>query len=243
MSLLCAIVMFTNVEPGSVPAARIRGAVEQYVAQRMSLGNVEYVLEIRSIPSVIASNPSLCSVLVAREASIALRGFSAIPVEIVCAGRVEQRVMVPVRVRTFGSVVMTARHLRKHELVSPGDVTLEKLETTSLDESALRDLKDVVDKRTTRILPARSILGRHQLESVPAVNQDDIVTVAVRTRTTAVSTKGTAKEDGTVGAMITVQPQGKHDRVRARVVGKGLVELDVDAVAVKQQAGRKGNTP
>jgi flagella basal body P-ring formation protein FlgA len=234
MMLLCAILMVGDPGPGTVPAENIRLAVQRYVAERMSKGNVEYVLEIRSIPSAMASDPSICTVQVAREASITLKGISTIPVDIVCSGRVEQRVLVPVRVRTFDNVLMTRRQLRRHEPVTSADVIFERIETTSIDETALRNPNDLAARRTTRILPARSILTRNQLEIIPAVNQDDIVTVSVRTRTTSVSLRGIAKEDGTIGATITVQPEGRHDRVRARVVDKGIVELDLDAVAVKQ---------
>ena len=234
MILLCAMLTFASTGQGILPAERIRLSVAQYVAELMSRGSSEYVLEVRSIPQAKVSDPSGCTLRVVREASIAMKGFSAIPVEIICSGKVEQRVVVPVRIRTFGFVLVTNRQLGKHERVAPTDVSIEKIETTTLDDATLRDLKDITDKRTTRILPVRSILARHHLESIPAVKQDDIVMLTVRTRRSAVSTRGVAKEDGCIGAVITVQPEGKHDRVRARVVDKGLAELDVESVAVKR---------
>jgi flagella basal body P-ring formation protein FlgA len=231
MMILLAIVCWINVEKPTVQSDRIKKVVEGFVSEQLGAGRGDWVLEFRSLPLKLTVRSSDYSVRVGLDVVPKLKGYVGIPVEVLCSGKVEQRLIVPVHVRTFGNVIVTSRQLEKHEIITNREVTLQRIETTTLPDDILIDEYETDGKRTVRIIGANSVLCRSMMENIPTVRQDDPVTVAVRTMRASVSLEGVAKEDGCVGDVITVQRVGSHERLRGKIVDHRTVEIDLEDLA------------
>lgn len=227
MLALILLALWSGIESQGAESGKVRQFVEQYVASRMMRTGVQYVMEFRKIPAIrnLSSDDVTCRI--GSDAPARLKGYVGIPVEIVAGKTVAQRIVVPVRIRTYGQVLLIAKQYGKHQAIEPDDVLSEIRETTMLGEDVLTDVKQVIGRRAVRILSSHTILQAAHLEESPAVRQNDVVTISVRGRAVAITRKGVAKEDGCLGAFIAVQPDGSHDRVRARVVSEAQVEIDL----------------
>lgn len=227
LSVLLAIVLWMNGAPTTVQPALIRKAVENYVAARWDATQGDYMLEVRGVPSHLSVGSTEYSIQVGIGSAPRLKGHVGIPIEIVVAGKSVQKAVVPVLVRTFGSVVSTSRQMQRHEAVSADDILVQRLETTALGEDILTSVREIEGRRTARIIAANSVLSKIVLELIPAVKIEDVVTVFVRAGKTTLTTQGVAKQEGGIGDVITIQRVGSHDRLSAVIVDAKSVLVDV----------------
>ena len=149
-------------------------------------------------------------------------------VDVTTEGKVERRLAVLVTVRTFGSVLVTSKQLERHAIVGIGDARVETLETTTLPKDVLGAPEQLANMRTKRIIGEGSVLTESLFEQLPVVGQGEIVKLKVRSKSVLLTLQAVAKEDGRQGSLITVQKVGSHDRIRARVIGPGTVEIVVE---------------
>jgi flagella basal body P-ring formation protein FlgA len=149
-------------------------------------------------------------------------------VNVVSAKRVERRLPVSVTVRRFGPVVVAARPLERHAVLTAADVRLERMETTMLQSGYCTAPDALTGKRLKRMFAEGSVLYSGTCELVPLIHQGDLVTLIVRAGSVVLSARATAKQDGSKGEMINVQREGTHDRIKASVLDRGIVEALID---------------
>ncbi len=214
-----------EVHGGLIRSDAIRDAVERYIQDRWAGTGSNVAVEFRSVPDSISVAGMPCTLRVDDGGAHQLRGKSTVMVEAISAGSVERRIAVSVTVRTFGSVLVASRQLDRHQRLTPGDVRLETLETTTLSNDVLTSPDQMVNMRTKRIIAIGSVLTGSMTEQLPVVGQGEVVKLQVRSRSVLLSMQAVAKEDGRPGNVITVQKMGSHDRIKARVIGPGAVEI------------------
>jgi flagella basal body P-ring formation protein FlgA len=196
---------------------------------------VEYSVEFRKVPAKVTVSSSNFTIRVESGSISRLKGHAGIPVEIACGGRPERKVVVQVFIRTFGKVIGVSRQLQRHHGISREDLTTQRLETTGLPDDVILSEDEIQGKRTVRIVNANTVLCGSMLERTPAVNEEDEVTVIVRTGRTTVTSRGIAKQEGSVGDVITVQPAGSHERMTATVLNNRSVLVDLGGAPLTHQ--------
>lgn len=203
----------------------VREAVNRFIMDRCDGSGDEVRVEFRSVPDSIPVGTSAYTLRVDDGGVHQLRGRATLLVDVLAEGRVDRRLVVSVTVRRFGSVLVASKQVERHATVGPKDVRLETMETTMLPEGVLGSTEGLSNLRTRRIINAGSVLTEALFEQLPIVAQGDIVKLVVRTKSVVLSLKGIAKEDGIQGSVIAVQKMGSHDRIKARVVAAGTVEV------------------
>ncbi len=153
------------------------------------------------------------------------RGPLTVMVEEVVNGTVTARLPVSCLVRTFGTVLVAARNFDRHEPLGPEGLISQTVETTRLPVDRLADPSALAGMRTKRIINLGAVLCASLCEPLPAVRQGDEVTLIARRNGVKLTMQALAKQDGTPGTVILVQPSGTHDRLRARVIDARSVEL------------------
>ena len=238
MILLLAILCWTSSQPVTVPVEKIKRAAEDYVTERLASDHGEYFIEFRAIPSNITVESDDYSVRVRVSSVPRLRGHLSLPVEIICAKKVERRLVVPIYLRTFGNVLLLGKQLNRHESIDLKDVSLQRVETTDLPDDVISDEKATKGMRAVRIITPQTILCRTMMERIPDVKPDDLVTLAIRTDKTKITIQGVSKEEGRIGDAITVQRLGSHERLRGIVLDAKNVLIDVDGTSRVNQERR-----
>ncbi|HTY37988.1 MAG TPA: flagellar basal body P-ring formation chaperone FlgA [Bacteroidota bacterium] len=227
MNALLSIVLFLAVGPAQVNPARIRTAVEEYVALRWAGRQEEFRLEFREVPSGINVSSPEYSLHVGLNSVPKLKGSVSLPVEIVCNGTVERRVLVSARIRTFATVAITKRLLQRHQEIGSDDVGFQRVETTTMPDDVVSRAQDLVKTRAGRIISSNSVLCRSMIERTPVIKAEDAITISVRSGKAIISVQGVAKQEGCVGDVIMVQRAGSSERLRATIQNPRTVVLEM----------------
>jgi flagella basal body P-ring formation protein FlgA len=128
-------------------------------------------------------------------------------------------------VTATGSVVRTTRDIPRASIVVAPDVEQAEM---SLDDQPLRPIltmPDVVGGRVTRPLRAGQIVDAASIAPVPTVKAGDQVRAVMRMAAVEVETVAIAADNGAVNQVIKVVNPTTRRALRARVVGKGEVEV------------------
>ena len=123
--------------PLVVTQADLEHTVELYVRARYANTAREMTVEFRSVPDGLAVSGSAYTLRVSALATPLPLGNVSFPVEVISDGHVVNQCIVSAKVRTFDSVLVTARQLGQHERITSEDVRREKIETTGLRGTAL----------------------------------------------------------------------------------------------------------
>ena len=227
MTTLLSIVMFLNIGLTTVQTDRIKKAVEEYVAGRWNSKHEQYLLEFRNVPAGVKVSSAEYSIRVGLGSVPKLKGYVGFPVEVICNGKIERRVIVPAHLRTFATVASASRQIQRHEEIGRDAVAMQRVETTSMPDDVVFNESEILRLRSGRIIAANSILCRSMLDKMPVVKPEDAVTIAVRSGKATVTARGIAKQEGCIGDMIVVQRSGSSEKLKATVLDARTVLLEV----------------
>lgn len=227
IALLIILAMWYGETGTVVKPEALRRAVEEYVRHQFLVSAQTASIEFRSLPNEIVVSNAQYSFRVAPEGPLRFSGNVSVPVEIVIKDSVERRVIVPIKVRTFGVVAFAAKQLARHGLLQKDDVEMQNVETTMLPQDVITSFEMLKEKRTTRIISQGSVLKESMMESIPLIQHDETVTLIVKSNGVEVSTHAVAKESGRRGEYIIVQKMDTREKLKAKIVNNKTVQVDV----------------
>ena len=204
----------------------IKKIVEDFIFQQLTLEKNDIVIEYRNVPSEIqlqTDKPTTSSVIL--EKNIALRGNVTLPIEFRSDSRVEKRVLVSVKIRTFENTCTPVRQILKGELLKSEDMLLQKIETTDNREQFFTDKNDCIGLRAKRILQIGKTISKDMVEILPVLLRGQTVTVFVQNGGVTVTVRGETLEDGNVGEIISVKLLPSRARVKVKVLDNESVLL------------------
>lgn len=144
-----------------------------------------------------------------------------------CADTPGWQLYVPVRVRREADVVVLAKPVRGDEPIGPEDLAVQRRELGAGDGPVVTDPSVVVGKRLRRAMPAGAVLGADDVGGEDALRRGDPVTLVSRAGGMEVRMGGRAMGAGRVGSTISVENTASRRIIRGRVVGPGLVEVNL----------------
>ena len=120
----------------------------------------------------------------------------------------------------------SARQIKKNTVVQPEDVQVAKRWVRTLSLRSLSDPQSVIGKRLTAdIGPDREI--KQSMVSEPImVKRGEVVRIVLDGGQMALTTTGTAEENGTDGQKIRVKNLSSQKVIMAEVVHKGMVKVE-----------------
>jgi len=132
---------------------------------------------------------------------------------------------VPIQVTLYDDVVTTTRRLRRHEVITAGDVSLERREVELKRDKPYVDLAKVIGYRVQRSLTAGRALTPSAIEEVPLVKRGQRVTVRYQSGNLLLTTIGEAIEDGWKGRPVRVKNLSSKRLITGIPVDLGLVDV------------------
>jgi flagella basal body P-ring formation protein FlgA len=202
--------------------------VEEYIHSASGASHQEMIVEIRGrMPNLTASSSDY-SIRIGLESAPKFKGYVSIPIEIVSQGKTDAKATIATHIRTFGTVLVTHHTLQQHQALTDADIAACQMETTNLPGDPVLDIQWVSGKRTVRMVSDNSILCRSMVEPIPLVKQGDEVTIVVGLHNAVVKVQGTARQDGCIGDVISVQRAGSHERFHGRIISEQVIEISLD---------------
>lgn len=144
-----------------------------------------------------------------------------------CEGDTPWTVFVPAQVRLYLPVVVASKPLQRNQLLHPSDVQLSERDISQLNRSYFTDLTQTQDLKLIRPVQANQILTHNHVTAKEAIRKGDQVVISARSGSISVKMPGEALSDGSIGQQIRVRNTRSQRIIPARVIGPGLVEVQM----------------
>ncbi len=141
-------------------------------------------------------------------------------------GEVVETGQVRFTIRKFADVLVTTDRIKRHDTFSSQNLTLRRMEITSLQERPLTDMAKLEGTWCTRNLRKGSILLSNAVEPVPDVEAGREVTIVYTNGLCQVSTTGIALQPGRAGDYVRVKNKSSSKIIYARIVDSKVVAVD-----------------
>ncbi len=137
------------------------------------------------------------------------------------------RFPVQARVASSPAVVVAIRSLPRGSVVRAADVELQRGVPEAQRSMALCSVEQAVGKETTRAIAKGNVLQHGSVRSPLLVRRGDVVTVYARSAGICVRTLGRARDDGSLGELVTIESLRDRSTFFAQV--SNVREVDVYA--------------
>ena len=155
-----------------------------------------------------------------------LLGLVRFEVHVWARGTRVQTVPLVARVTMMRDVVVARRSINQGATIRPQDVQVIPTSFTRLDKLGIADPAQVVGQRARRFMRPGSTIDPAQLETVPLVTRNQLVTLTTEVGSIAITTSAKAMETGGLGDVITVRSvENRKLEYEALIVGPGKVRM------------------
>jgi flagella basal body P-ring formation protein FlgA len=154
-------------------------------------------------------------------------GKKFITVTVNIADKKSVRIKMYGTVHFFNTVVITSAPLPRHKKITEDDINTDFREVSYLADNFI-DLPDLaIGKELKRSLGKGSVLYQNFLKNPALVKRGDMVTIIAANHGVKVTTPGKVKNTGGMGEMVRVKNLTSRRTIQARVIGKGMVQVDL----------------
>ena len=153
-------------------------------------------------------------------------GTTNLSVAFLVDGRLEKKAWVTAEIEVSQEVVVSNRPLKRNDVIAEGDVRLEKMNLAELSSGVITDPREVIGKRTKRVVEAGTPLRLNFLEMPPLVKRGDLVTIVAESEVLKITTQGVVTESGCKGDMVRVINTSSRKELYATVRDSRTVAID-----------------
>lgn len=204
---------------------KIEQMVTAFILKRVPWDQQSVTVKMSPVEGITLAQGTVTHEITARKKEDFL-GAVNISVVFLVDGKVTKQFQVNARVDVMREVVITNRSLERHDVITPEDVRLEKMNLAELQGNVITDPDEVIGKRTKRTLEVNIPLRLNFLEVTPLVKRGDMVTIVAESDALKITTKGFVKEDGCQGEMVRVINVNSRKELFAKVRDARTVEVD-----------------
>lgn len=209
-----------------IPSAdTLEGAIYAHIRQR--LAGQDGALSVRYSPSfarLLGLSKSQYQFQIADRSDKAL-GTLALEVTILENGAAQHVAQVLCEATLRKSVVVAARSFNRGELIQADDLRNEIRTFDKLDEIGLAEAAPIVGQRARRLIKNGEQLTPRDVESVPLVERNDLVTVSVRRGGLTITAAARALGAGSYGDTITLRSESSKETFVGVITGPKSVQL------------------
>lgn len=136
---------------------------------------------------------------------------------------VVRNMSVPVEVEALSEMVVAMRPLSRGEIITEGDVALQKRDLSGISGKVAFDPASVVGKVVRINIRGNSPIRSDFLEKAPLVKYGQMVTIVAEDGSLRVTASGRAKGSAAEGDLVMVQNLNSKKDVQGRVLDSGTV--------------------
>jgi flagella basal body P-ring formation protein FlgA len=207
-----------------VSGADLLAVVRQHILAARQTDAAELAIHPTAVPADLILPAGALELRPRSRPEVEMRGTLSVGVEAWVDGVQVRAVSVPVRVAVLSEVLVAARPVGRHAVLTAEDVRLERREVLAGQEPA-RELAAVLNRRAVRSIVPGELLLATLVESPPLVRRGDVVLLAAEGRGLRALTQGEAKEDGKSGQVIRVRNLASGREVYGEVAGDRRVRV------------------
>ncbi len=152
---------------------------------------------------------------------------SKVTVGVRCNGEKSWTLYVPVTVIVMADVVTAAKELRRGQILTPQDLTIEQKDIARQHQGYLANLKEAIGKQVKYNIRRGQVITPAKVAAPKAVKRNSQVTIVAQNPAIQVRMKGTALENGAVGDRIRVRNNSSKRELEAKVLSQGIVQVSL----------------
>ncbi len=141
-------------------------------------------------------------------------------------GNEQARIWVRSELRVFGKVVVASRPLARYQVVTPGDIRLERRDLGALYIQPYTTVGEAVGKQASRAIEVNEIFNSSMVKLPKVVFRGRAVSLIYETSKVKVRTLGQAMEDGRVGDIIRVKNPSSGQLVQGLILDARNVRVN-----------------
>jgi flagella basal body P-ring formation protein FlgA len=142
------------------------------------------------------------------------------------AGREEARLWIKADIRIFEEVVVTSYPLAHHEMVTAGNVRVERRDISALSGRPFARIADVEGQQAARAIEVNEVLTQKMIDRATLVRRGSQVSLLYETGSLRVEAPGIAHEGGKVGDLIQVKNPASGKLLRGVVLDGRSVRVN-----------------
>jgi len=202
-------------------------AVRQALSERLPQTAARTMIrDIRGLHTVfVAQGPVRYEVTVPGQRAVL--GPASFALTISVADRVVKRLHGLASIAIVQEVVSLTRPVAQDEVITADAVTLTEVEVTQPLRQVVTQLEEVIGKRARRALAGHTPLSPRDVVTAPVVQKGDVVNIVLESPLIKVTTVGEALEAGQPGETIRVKNTASNREVRAQVIDKHTVRIQL----------------
>ena len=204
----------------------IRKEVERFILESIEADSMDVWVQVSSsIDGGIKADDVTDIRVDWRKSSDALAGRVVIPVCVRVRGDAYYTTYATAEIRLFDRVCVTNSLLDRHHIFSQNDVGIEMREITGLHAMPYKDMRNILQRRTTRVIGRGRIITEDMVEDPPLIRQGERIRIILVYGNLKVMTMGFARKDGWLGDRIRVRNPKNRSELVGLVVNSKEVEV------------------
>jgi len=144
-----------------------------------------------------------------------------------CNSPVAWTVYVPVKVKVMKSVVVANRPLSSNQLITQGDIKLQKLDIGGLQQGYLNNPQLVIGQQLKYSVAMGTVIKPNSLQAQKVIHRGEQIMLVAMAGQMEVRMSGTALDDATLGERIKVKNSTSKRIVEGVVDGPGIVKVSL----------------
>lgn len=152
-------------------------------------------------------------------------GMVALDVTILEEGRVKQTVPMIVQVALRKRVVAAAQPINRNEVINAKHLSLVEQTFDQIEELGLSQTSPLIGQRAKRFIPPGELVQLKDVEPMPFVQRNDLVTVTIRRGAVSIRTVAKALGSGTYGDPVRLQNESSREAFEAVITGMRTAEV------------------
>ena len=229
---LCALIALLTLpvnqgKSQTLTTERLKVTIEKYVLHKLQLSKDELLLEFPSLEKQNAAKIAYDEIKILPSRKPVRKGLQLIKCGLYRNSQYLKTLNVNTRIRTFQNVVVSKTKLGRFTIVSPEDLQLARLETTSLTKKTFSSLKEMSGLRTTRLIQTGDVITENLVERLPVIARGGAVDIRFKRGFLEITTPGIARQDGKIGDEIRVKCVESKKSYTAKVIDAKTVLVNL----------------
>ncbi len=201
----------------NISQTELKEKIEEFIFKQIKLPKEDVIIEYKNLPNEI-NQKTKYELKVMPEENQILRGNVSLPLEIFSEGKMEKRILVSLKIRTFENCCLAVNPIPSGETILDKNIEIKKIETTSFTQEVVHLKNECVGKKAKRAIGKDRVILLDAIEELPVIERGKVITLLSKTNGVVVSAKVEAQQDGRVGEIIYVKLQTSKERIKAKVV-------------------------
>lgn len=209
-----------------VPPAELRRLVEEHLARELGPGAGDAVVRAVETHGAVLVPSGGWTATVSTPPGTALVGRVRLSVDFRQDDRVVRTAWVTAEVGRYAAVVVATRAVGRGEVLTAGDLTVERQDLAELPRSIVTDPAELVGMAVRQPLLPWAPVRREQVGADALVRRGDAVMIVATQGGLRITAPGEVRQDGARGDSVPVTNRASGKEVVARVVDARTVAVE-----------------